>query len=317
MAITEEQAVERRRFLGSSDIAALFTDADGNSLDPFKSPVDVWATKVFELENKTDTPSQSIGHRYESALRQFAEKEIGEPIESTPEKLRFVNTEILGSDGQPIFACNLDGFTSSQPPAIVEIKTTGLTGEWGDPGTDAVPYRVILQVHQQMLCTGWGKAYIAVLLGRWGLSEEMFIINRDERIIDAIAKRGTDFWNGYVLTKTTPPDAEKGDIKIFKRIRREPNKYATINPDIINAWETARNTRIECEKHEKERFAAVLANLQDAEGAVIDDERELVYFTQNGKAVIDEKRLQAEYPEVYANVSRPNTFRVARIRKIK
>jgi putative phage-type endonuclease len=311
MAITEQQRQERRKYLGSSDIAALFVDEQGASLDPFKTATDVWASKVFELEPDKTSKAQDRGNRYESALIEFASQELGVEIETNPEKLGFISF----GEGKEIFACNLDGFTKTKPHEIIEAKTTGLTGEWGEPGTDDVPLRVNLQVQHQMLCTGFQKAHIAVLLGKWGLTEEMYLVERNEEIINAIIARGTQFWNDFVLTKTPPPATEAGHIETFKRIVRVPEKFAEVDSGKVFQWELRRQVRLDAEKKEKESFAELLTHLGDAEGVHLEDGRLFTYFSQKGADVIDRKKLQSEYPDVYQAVTRENSYRVARIKK--
>jgi len=310
--ITEQQRQERRKYLGSSDISALFVDEQGASLDPFKTATDVWASKVFELEPDKTSKAADRGNRYESALIEFAAQELGVIIETRPERLGYIDSEHVGADGQPIFACNLDGFFES---GIVEAKTTGLTGEWGEPGTDDVPLRVNLQVQHQMLCSGFQRAHIAVLLGKWGLTEEMYLVERNEEIINAIIARGTQFWNDFVLTKTLPPATEAGHIETFKRIVRVPEKFAEVESGKVFQWELRKQVRLDAEKQEKEAFAELLTLLGDAEGVHLDDGRLFTYFKQKGADVIDRKRLQAEYPDVYQAVTRENSYRVARIKK--
>lgn len=323
--ITDKQKLERRNHLGSSDIAAIFTDKDGKSLDPFKNAIDVFNMKVYDLSDDATTDAQSRGNRYEAAMLQFVEEQTGQAIQHDQDTLRHVNVDILGDDGNPIFAANLDGYipgdADAEPkiePVIVEAKTTSMGDEWGTPGTDEVPDRVNLQVHHQMLCTGWTTAYVVVLRSLFGrLDESLYVVKRDERIIDAIIARGKLFWNNYVLRKLPPPDSEPGDIRIYKRITREPAKYADIPLDVIGAWENTNRARINAEKAEEEAFSRLLEALGDAEGARIDGERELTYFEQNAAPKIDFTRLKTEWPDVYAAISAPNTCRVARIRKIK
>ncbi|HDY87804.1 MAG TPA: hypothetical protein ENH82_06755 [bacterium] len=316
MAITNKQKEERKRFLGSSDISALFTDDEGKSLDPFKTAVDVWASKVYDKEEKGngDTKPKSRGRRYESALIEFAKEELGGIIVTHPDEVRFICEE------HPIFACNLDGIlvhnSNGDDNEIVEAKTTGLTGEWGEPGTDDVPFRVNLQVHQQMLCTGWNIAHIAVLLGRWGLTEEMYVIERNEDIINAIIERGEQFWNDYVLTKKPPADSELGRIDSFKYIKRVPEKYADMDMKLIIDWELNKQERLDAEKREKAAFVELLTQLGDAEGVHLNDGREFTYFKQTSNRV-DTKRFKAEYPDIYNIVLKESSHRVARIRKVK
>lgn len=318
MAITDEQRKERKNHLGSSDIAALFTDDEDKSLDPFQNATDVYTSKVFDLEPDKETKAMSRGNRYEKPLIAYAEEELGWGIVTDPKKLRFVCKE------HPIFACNLDGFIEgiddiSPPvlPQIIEAKTTGLSGEWGEPGTDDVPLRVILQVQHQMLCTGWQKAHIVVLMGKFTLAEEMYVVERNESIINSIIERGEQFWNDHVIPKIPPEETESGNIQIFKRIRRVPNKYAELKPELISRWEEAKQNCLELERVKEAMFAEILKALGDAEGVLLNDGREFVYFKQRTADKIDRKKLKAEFPDIYNQVATENTARVPRIRKIK
>ncbi len=314
MAITEEQREERKKFLGSSDVSALFTDNEGKSLDPFNTAVDIWASKVYELEPGKETKAMSRGNRHELAMIGFAEEELGCEIITNPDVLRFICKD------HPVFACNLDGFTCSKnggPHEIVEVKTQqGDAAAWGEPGTDDVPVNVNLQVQQQMLCTGWKKAHVSALLGKKYSLEEMYVVERNEKIIDAIIDRGEQFWNDNVLTKIPPPATEVGNIEIFKRIVRLPETYADMDPKIIIDWELIKQHRLFTEKQENKAFATLLAHLGDAEGAKLDDGRVFTYFQQTANRV-DVGRLQAEYPTIYDAVLKESKSRVARIRKGK
>lgn len=319
--ITEQQRIERKKYIGSSDIAALFTGPDGKSLDPFKTAADVWASKVFDIKDKDSTEAQSRGNRHERAMIQFVAEKTGTKIEDNPEHLRFVCEEypmFAVCEKHPIFAANLDGYTLTETPIIVEVKTTSMGDEYGEPETDQVPFRVNLQVHHQMLCTGWNKAYVATLRALFGrLDESLYIVNRDERIIEAIVKRGMDFWNNHVLAKTPPPDSQPGDIELYKRIIRTPSKYASVETDLIAEWENAKKTASDAGKEKDRLQAEILLQLGDAEGAPINSETELTYFEQNAADKVNLSRLKAEWPEIYAQIATPNKCRVMRIRKLK
>lgn len=311
--ITDEQRRQRKNHLGGSDIAALFVDSNSKSLNPFQTATDVWTSKVFELKETKETDAMKRGNRYESVLIEYAEEELGVSIETNSKKLRFL------CEDHPIFAANVDGFTipkNGELSEIVEAKTTGLTGEWGEPGTADVPFRVNLQCQHQMLCSGMKKAHIVVLMGKWGLTEEMYVVERHEDIIKAIIDRGEQFWNDHVLTKTPPPDSEPGNINLFKKIERVPNKYADMDSALIVKWEELRQERLAAEKFEKAALANVLLNLGDAEAVNIDAEREFTYFTQQRKR-LDGKRVKEKYPDVYEQCLKVSTFPVAKIRKVK
>lgn len=312
--ITEQQAQERRKYLGSSDIAACFTDKEGKSLDPFKTLVDVVASKIYEFEPDTrESKPMKSGVRWEPYLIDWAADELGITPEKNQEKLRFIRNDILGSDGKPIFACNLDSFFFEvKEKIIIEAKKTRWWKEWGTPDTDEIPDRVNLQTHEQMLVTGAKITYISALIQG---DEKLFRIERCEQIIDRIIERGTEVWNTYVIPKIMPPATEAGHIETFKRIVRVPEKFAEIDNGKVFQWELRRGVRLDAEKKEEEAFAELLALIGDAEGVHLDDNRTFTYLKQKGASVIDRKKLQSQYPDVYKDVTRDNYFRVARVKK--
>jgi putative phage-type endonuclease len=310
--ITERQRIERRNHIGSSDVSALFTDTDGNSLNPFATALDIWCEKYYNVEPLDVTEAMARGNRYESVLIQFARDELHVDIDADPERMNFI------CEDHPVFACNLDGFGyDGKKRFAIEAKTTSLADEWGEPGTDQVPYTVMLQVHHQMLCANLDRAYIAALLGGFRLREEIFIVDRDERIINAIIETGEKFWRDHVLTGIPPEQSQPGNVDLFKRIVRVPDTYAEVPDDIIAAWEAHKRMATEMKKATDVAFAEVLKHLGDAEGAHMADGRTLTYFEQNGAARINRTELKEVYPAVYEAVTSPNRYRVARIKKAR
>lgn len=323
MAITEDQRITRKKYLGSSEISALFTDNDGKSLNPFANSVDVYNSKVYDLEDMKENDAIKKGNRYERALIDFASEQLGCKIETDPAKLEFIPQDIIDKNGNPFTLSHPDGFTVGAQnyngdiyteTAGIEAKTTSMSDEWDNSSPDGVPFRVHLQAQHQMMCTGWNRVYIPVLLGRFRLTEELFMLERNEQIIDAIKQRITQFWNDNVLDRVPPKETEKGNIEVFKRIVRTPGSWATINPDLILAWEQAKEEAKEADKVVKSIFADILTELGDAEGVQLPDGRVFTYFEQS-RSGVDTKKLQQEFPDAFKAVQTTSTFRVARIKK--
>ncbi|MDD5353057.1 MAG: YqaJ viral recombinase family protein [Candidatus Omnitrophica bacterium] len=286
--ITEKQLKERTKHLGSSDIAALF------NLDPFKNASDVWVSKTFETEKKdVENKSMTSGIRWEPYLIEWAGNELCcKPIVD-PDMLWFI------CEAHPIFASNLDAFyldPETGNPTIIEAKKTRLWAEWGEQGTDQMPHRVNLQVHTQMLCTGFNTVYVAAMIQG---EEQLFKVNRDERIIRAIIETGEKFWNNHVLTKVPPVDCEPAKLEFLKRIRREPETWAEVSDELVSQWEQAKEAEAEAKKKADLAQRSLLTALGDAEGSILSDYRELTYFQQ-------------ERPE---HVVKASKCRVLRIRK--
>jgi len=314
MSITKEQLKRRKKFICASDVSALFTDDEGRSLNPYANSLDIYTQKIFDLEPDKESDAQRLGNKYEELLIAFASNELGKNIITSPDKLEFINRDILDSNGKPFIIAHLDGYTENKPYEIVECKTTSISSEYGESYTDDIPLHVILQVQFQMLCSNFKKAHIAVLLGRWGLKEELYVVERNESIIDAIKTRIIQFWNGNVLVRIPPPESSLGNIQIFRRIVRTPEKTVEIDGDTLSAWADAKAARLMAEKQERGTFAKVLEILGDAEGATCSDGRLLTFFQQVGADKIDRKTLKTKYPEIYNEVAEETHKRVARLK---
>ena len=311
--ITEQQRLERKNYIGSSDVGAIF------NLDPFKSMSQVWASKVFDVEALKATEAMDRGNRHEDACVGFVKTKLNVRIETDPIKVEKFNPKF------PLFKCHLDGYTLDpfifdgdvlRDPAIVEAKTARFGGTWGEPGTDDAPKAVLLQVHQQMICSGIKNAVLVCLTSKHGLVEELYYVRENNLIRETIIAQCTKFWNEYVIPKKTPPESCAKDLEFFKRIIRQPDKIITLEPEVISAWDTARQTRIDDEKIEKELKAKVQSLLGDAEGSVMPDGRLLTFFTEKEKDLVDLNKLRIKYPEIYDEIATTGrTHRTMRIRK--
>jgi len=162
------------------------------------------------------------------------------------------------------------------------------------------------------------KANIVVLLGKFDrLCEEIYYVERKEDIINFIIERGEQFWRDYVMTETPPPEmSAHSDLGIYKTIIREPNKYATVDPNVILNYDGLRQNRLDAEKEEKAALADVLKLMGDAEAAVVGGGKEFTYFMQ-GRADVDRKKLRQEFPEAFAACQKKISYRKAAIRKVK
>jgi putative phage-type endonuclease len=212
MPITEQQRIERRKSLGSSDMAAVL------GLDPWKNAHDVWLDKTGQIEDLKENEAMRAGTEFEDGVLNWAEKEELGELE------RNVTVPAIGF---PIVS-NLDAkiIKNGRP---VEAKTSGLFGPlmagWGDAGSDVVPDHIIVQTHVHMLCTDREVCYVPTFLGGRGFV--MYYVYRDKDVLDAIMDKSIEFWDQYVVKKAPPPDIMP-TLPVIKRMRREPNKVVDI-----------------------------------------------------------------------------------------
>jgi len=165
MTITNKQKQERRNFLGSSDVPAIF------GLDPFKNAFDIWLEKTGRLdEAETETSVMTRGKIVEPGLINWAERQLGKLQRRVP-------TQII--DGLPI-GSHVDAKVA-KTGRPVEAKTAGiyapLRHDYGEPNTDQVPDYVIIQCQVHLICTHQDLCYVPTLVVARGavMYEEVYI----------------------------------------------------------------------------------------------------------------------------------------------
>ncbi len=302
MPITAKQRELRKGHLGSSDMAALL------GVNRYANAFDVWLDKTGQLSDE-DIEAKldyiAAGNYFEDGVLSWAEKELGPLTRNEPRS----------AIGFPIES-NVDAILI-QSGIPVEAKTQGLFGplvdEWGDAGTDHVPYYIVVQGQTHMLCCDSEICHVAAFLGGRGF--QMFHIKRDEVIIDVICEKSIEFWDDYVKPRVPPPDVMPS-LEVAKRMKREPKKTVEIDPVLVQHWFNAKEMLKGATGVEEAAKAKILAELGDAEAATYGPEKLLTYFEQTLRT-IDSKRLREEKPEIAAKYTNVSTHRVLRDKKPK
>ncbi len=249
MTLTVDQVLERRKHIGSSDAPAIV------GVDPYRTAGDVWASKVYDLDDDDAGEPALLGNLLEPTLRYLAAKALGVEITVPGET-------IVADDG--ILAWNPDGLINDEQG--VEGKTTGITEGWGEPDEpNNVPEKVIVQCHHAMavkpsLLVMW----VPVILGRFGLEFRLYRVERNDDLCDLVAERGRAFWRQYVEPKVQPPD-DPPSLDVLKRIRRFPRKVVQLPADLVEAFKREKAAMMGQTTRFEQAKKALVAALGDAE----------------------------------------------------
>jgi putative phage-type endonuclease len=266
MGITPEQREQRRGFLGASDIGALF------GVDPFSTAYDLWCSKKYELDDITDNDAIELGKVMERALVEQVAKKKGLAIEF----------DVRYESG--IFAANCDG-VDVDGRVVVEAKTTSRPWEWGPEGTDQVPYRVTLQVQQQMMCGEAELAYVVVLLPVYGrLTIRIYEIPRSEPLIACIREAGELWWATHVVADLPPP--EDPTLSVVQRIVREVASDADpvdLSTDTVAEYLSMRKAAGQAKKYADASKARLIAALGDQDHGLDEEGNAVTYRLQERK----------------------------------
>lgn len=274
--ITAEQRLARRNHIGSSDIAAIA------GCDPWKSRLGVYLEKVYDVEDLPNKGPVARGNRYERALLDFAQETLGVELQRDVH-VQHPELEIIAVNLDARIVGRREGVEAKTANMAAKTEPGAFFDEYGEPGTDIVPDRVLCQTHLQMDAADLEIVHVPVLLARFGrLEESMFRVERNEDLIKSLREMAQEFWETYVLPRVPPPLDGPPALDVIKRIRRTEGKTVAIDPALVAYWREKNTARLRLQKEEKAALAAVLAPLGDAEiGDYGDGEQVLTYFEQH------------------------------------
>lgn len=252
--LTAEQLQQRKRFIGSSDSAAIC------GLNPYRTPYDVFCEKTGRVEPFVGNDATDAGDRLESAVISWALDKIGAKT-----FFRAPSAITLGVLGAHI---DCEAFLDDGEKVIIEGKTGGITtplqfDRWGEEGTADIPDHYQIQVQHQLACAGsdFQRAFVPALIPPRGFV--LFVVERDNEAIDALIERCTDFWERHVKADVPPDGAPTLDVA--KRLRRRARTEVAIDPALVMEWQRAKEAKKAADDVEEYARAAVLAALGDAE----------------------------------------------------
>ncbi len=269
--ITEEQRQLRRKYIGSSDAAAIM------GVDPYRSASDVYLEKTGQADGFEGNANTERGNILEPVLLDWAEKELG----------RYVCRSVLHTLPEWSICCNFDGLVGGPYNAreSVEAKTATNVDEWGAEGTDEIPTQHIIQIHQGFAVMPTLRVcWVPVLLaGFRSFDWRMYKVERNEDLAQAVANAGRTFWREHVEVRIQPADF-RPSLEILKRMRREPTKIVPLAVELADRLVVARAACKQAEEEKEEAERSVLTALADAEGGDLGDGRLITYMTTTRKA---------------------------------
>lgn len=174
----------RRTGLGGSDIAAIC------GLSRWRSPLEVWLSKMDLLPQREESEAMRWGHALEEPIR----REVARRLDVT-----VVPDHALYRAQAPAFALGSPDAIIGDYARVGEWKLVGArqVGEWDEgPPLDAE-----LQARWYMLVLGYQEAIVAGLLG--GTQLAIHEVSRDAEIEGMMVERATLFWR--LVTDRIPP----------------------------------------------------------------------------------------------------------------
>jgi len=268
MAITEKQRERRQKSIGGSDIATLLGH------NP-RSQYDLWLEKKHGVVTFEGNDATEFGQVVEGSIADWAAQKLGVKIRKN----------VFRASSNDPFHANLDAVVIGDM-AAVEVKTTSyrVDEEWGEPGTDEVPHKVVCQCQWQMLVTDYDRVHVAAgLMPSFGGQKlRMFQVDRHDELQQFLHDEASAWWNKHIVGDEVPSDLPSEQA--IKNITRVPNFERAIDPDLVGellqAKADARLANFLVKELTKQLHKALYdpATEQWAEVGLLGEDRRVTYF---------------------------------------
>jgi YqaJ-like recombinase protein len=194
--INAKQLAERKNGIFSSDVPRIMA---GESVR-----LALEKLGKIEPEDLSEVPQVQLGNLIEPRILDAYEAAHGGILKRSPDTLRHPRHSWLGA--------HLDGFNLGE---VIEAKSVGSYNrpQWGEPGTDEVPDRVLWQVQEQLavaqlpiakvpVCFLTEKALVAFATGR-PVPIDVYVVPADADLEAYIVERCGKVWE-HIQAGTAP-----------------------------------------------------------------------------------------------------------------
>lgn len=269
--MVDEAVQEFRRItgIGASEAGA------AAGLSKWQSPYGLWAYKTGEVSASQVGDAARWGLKLEPLILAEAAEQLGIPVISPH--------HIVASEEHPFIFASPDGYAMNAQgvlTGLVQAKSHSYFNEEYDD--DEVPAEYLMQVQQELYCTGLDHGWLAVLFPRHRF--ELIPIERDEAMIAEIIKINARMWE-MVQTNTAPEiDGHRATTDTIKRMypKGVEDESVEVDPEILEVLHDLSRAKALVKLAEQQKTEAenkVKAALGDAEIGTIDGEVVLTWKT--------------------------------------
>lgn len=292
----------KKSTIGSSEITTIC------GLNPFQSPLQLWAEKTGKVPPKEDNAHLIFGRLVEPAIEALFAHHTGLKVED--------NDSMFVMDANPWASATPDAWVyQDDKTGLLECKYTSNFSAW----QDNVPDSAHCQIIWQMGVVGCEWGYLAGLVGARPDDLVTPYFKFEQSIFDQLLERGHDFLFNYVKKDIAPEAKTSADSKLLDKLITTDkdkivdltgealelaNSLAEVQAKLKDANQSLKTLK-EIEDASKARLMQIMA---DASKGILPDGRQVIIKQVNrGEYVVKPTSYKtislksAELPDVVAN----------------
>jgi len=298
--MTQPPVVDRRKFLGGSDIAAVL------GLSPWKTPVALWEDKIKPpVEDGDNRRAKSRGKRWESVVAEMLTEELqaqGHEVEIVSSNQRYIDRQ------HDFFACEIDfeiRLDGAREITSVELKTVHpfKAREWGDSGSDDLPVHYTAQAMWGLGITGRSMCIVAPLFGADEI--KVFPVLADADTIAGMRARGLHFWTRHVMPRLAPDPIALEDME--RLYPREADGSRLVADDELTSKILrlrALDRGIKAQQAEFDALEFDIKRAMQVASEIEVDGKTAITWKERKTSWLDQEALKLEHPKIHRALTR-------------
>ena len=290
----------RKHSIGGSDAGAIM------GMNDWRSPLEVYADKLGLIPEKETNESMRLGNDLEDYVaRRF--------VEATGKKVRKANFMYM-HDKYDFITANVDREVVGENAGL-ECKTMSQLSKY-DVENGEIPAQYYCQCQHYMEVMGYDHMYIGFLVYSKGFFWHK--VDRNQDFIDQMIALELEFWHEFV-EKQVPPDPDGSESSMDTLMAMYPKDNGTEvwldNDHEVMRYQELTRTIKRLKNQKDEMKAAICSELGNSSTGSSD--RFIVTWKTQCKTGVDNKLLQAKYPDIYDECKTVTESRVMRVKERK
>ncbi len=290
----------RKHSIGGSDAGAIM------GMNDWRSPLEVYADKLGLIPEKETNESMRLGNDLEEYVAQRF-------MEATGKKVRRANFMYM-HDKYDFITTNVDREVVGENAGL-ECKTMSPFSKY-DVENGEIPAQYYCQCQHYMEVMGYDHMYIAFLV--YGKGFYWHKVDRNQDFIDQMIALELEFWHEFV-EKQVPPDPDGSESSMDTLMAMYPKDNGTEvwldNDHEVMRYQELTRTIKRLKNQKDEMKAAICSELGNSSTGSSD--RFIVTWKTQCKTGVDNKLLQAKYPDIYDECKTVTESRVMRVKERK
>lgn len=302
---------DRKTFIGGTDASIIM------GVSPYMTPVELWQQKTGQRSRtEPDKYKRKIlerGKMLEPIIMQMAVDKLieqGHEVEILRVNERYYDAE------HSFLSCEID-FELLVDGEHVNGDCKSVHGfsrkQWGEEETDEMPLHYAAQFMHGLGITGRKRTLVAALIGLDDVA--LYWIERDDETIAAMRDKCVTFWNDCILGGKPPDIMQFSDIKAI--YPKDNGKSVEATADIAEKVLELQNLKHQVKAFEEQIEAIQLevAEFISPHSSLVFNGRELATWKAQESTRLDQKALEAAWPDLVKKYKVTTSTRVFRLKK--